>query len=43
MASLILVIWGLSWLASLLVMLHAITGRDTPAARPSAALDGTNT
>ena len=43
MASLILSVWGLSWLASLLVMLHAMTGRETPAARPSAAFDGTKT
>jgi len=43
MASLILSTCGLSWLASLLVMEAEITGRETPAARPSAALEGTNT
>ena len=36
-------IWGFSWEASLEVMLALITGRDTPHARPSATLEGTNT
>lgn len=42
-ASLSCWICDLSWLPSLVVTLHAITGRDTPQARPSAALEGTNT
>lgn len=43
MASFRLWIWFFSWLPSLVVTLHAITGRDTPQARPSAALEGTKT
>lgn len=43
MASFILMIWLLRALASLEVMLQAMTGRDTPVARPSATLDGTKT
>ena len=36
-------IWDLSWLPSLLVTEHEITGLVTPQARPSACFDGTNT
>lgn len=43
MASLSCWIWFFSWLPSLVVTEQAMTGRDTPQARPSAALDGTNT
>ena len=43
MASFSCWIWFFSWLPSLVVTLQAITGRDTPQARPSAALEGTNT
>ena len=43
MASFSCWIWFFSWLPSLVVTLHAITGRDTPHARPSAALEGTKT
>ena len=43
MASLILMTCGLSCDASLDVTDAAMTARDTPAARPSAALDGTKT
>jgi hypothetical protein len=43
MASFRLLIWVLSWLPSLVVTDAAMTGRDTPQARPSAALEGTNT
>ena len=43
MASLSCWIWFFSWLPSLVVTLHAITGRDTPQPRPSAALEGTKT
>ena len=42
-ASLRLWICALSWLPSLVVTLAAMTGRDTPHARPSDAFDGTNT
>ena len=38
-----LLIWLLSWLPSLVVTDAEMTGRATPHARPSAALDGTNT
>eukprot|EP00882_Tetradesmus_deserticola_P032886 GHRQ01037523.1.p1 GENE.GHRQ01037523.1~~GHRQ01037523.1.p1 ORF type:complete len:140 (+),score=4.73 GHRQ01037523.1:280-699(+) len=41
MASLRLWIWLFSWLPSLVVTDAAITGRDTPQARPRAALEGT--
>ena len=43
MASLIVWIWLCSSRASLVVTLAATTARDTPQARPSAILDGTNT
>lgn len=36
-------IWAFSWLPSLVVTEQAITGRDTPQARPRAALEGTKT
>jgi hypothetical protein len=38
-----LLIWLFSWLPSLVVTDAAITGRVTPHARPSAALEGTKT
>ena len=41
--SLIVLIWLESSLFSFVVMLAAMTGRVTPQARPSAALDSTNT
>ncbi len=43
MASLRFWIWLLSWLPSLVVTEAAMTGRDTPHARPREALDVTNT
>lgn len=43
MASLSLRTWGLSWEASLEVMEAAMTGLETPAALPSAVLEGTKT
>ncbi len=43
MASLRLWIWLLSWLPSFVVTEAEITGRETPHARPRAALEGTNT
>jgi len=43
MVSLRLLICDLSCDPSFVVTLHEITGRDTPHARPSACLDGTNT
>ncbi len=42
-ASLSCWIWLFSWLPSLVVTEQAMTGRDTPQARPSAALEVTNT
>jgi hypothetical protein len=42
-ASFMLLIWDLSWEPSFVVIETAITGRDTPEARPRAAFDATKT
>lgn len=41
--TLIVSIWTLSSRASLVVMLAAMTGRETPQARPRAVFEGTKT